>query len=197
MVRVPPVGAVFLPTVCEPKTPHAPAGLGQRPRHRGEAVIVSDHEPDEQSPHQPQQHGQPGLPPDVDAVRIPMPRPPLDDQPDIPVPPPPAHPPDRWRHHGGVQPENGLVEPEFRYDQTWKRGKRRHYNGFVERVGGPEGERLRQDLTAALRDLLDWAFHDTHDVQDGHRDSGLGDGRDGGGRDGESGMGSGQDGDTR
>lgn len=166
---------------------------------------MSDHEPDEQSPHQPQhqslqQHGQPDLPPGVDAVHIPMPRPPLDDQPDIPVSPPPDQPSDLWRHHGGVRSENGLVEPEFRYDHTWKRGKRRHYNGFVERIGGAEGDRLRQDLTAALRDLLDWAFHDAnnaHDVQDGHRDSGVGDDRDSGVGDGESGTGSGQDGDTR
>ncbi|MFC4859498.1 hypothetical protein [Actinophytocola glycyrrhizae] len=90
-----------------------------------------------------------------------------------------------------MRPENGLVEPEFRYDQTWKRGKRRHYNGFVERVGGAEGERLRQDLTAALRDLLDWAFHDANNGHDWRRDD-----RGDGGSEGESGTGSGQDGDT-
>lgn len=40
-------------------------------------------------------------------------------------------------------------------------GKRRRYHGFVERVGGVEGERLREDLAAVLRDLLDWtAQHD-------------------------------------
>ena len=167
---------------------------------------MSDHEPDEQSPRQPQQHpsqqqgqpGQPGSPWDVDAVHIPAPRPPLDDQPDIPIPPPLDRPPDhlsdRWRHHGGVQPGNGLVEPEFRYDQTWKRGKRRHYNGFVERVGGVEGERLREDLAAALRDLLDWAFQD---ALDGHQNSALQDDHDDGGRDRESGTGSSGDGDTR
>lgn len=103
-------------------------------------------------------------------------------------------------------PENGLVEPEFRYDQTWIRGKRRRYNGFVERVGGAEGERLREDLAAAIRDLLDWAaqnaetsttHHNTGSNSNiGDNSSGSGSGR-GGDRDEESGLDSGEDGDTR
>ena len=102
-----------------------------------------------------------------------------------------------------------MVEPEFLYDQTWKRGKRRRYNGFIERVGGAEGEQLRENLAAVVRDLLDWAAqhtatpttrdnnHDNNhdnvcdDIRDGDR-TGCSDGSDG-----ESGTGSGQDGDTR
>src|ERR1044072_1078249 len=42
----------------------------------------------------------------------------------------------------------------WRYDQTWTRGKHRRYNGYVERSGGVEGERLRESLAAAIRDLL-------------------------------------------
>jgi hypothetical protein len=89
-----------------------------------------------------------------------------------------------------VRTENGLVEPEFRYDQTWKRGKRRRYNGFVERIDGAEGDRLRGDLAAAVRDLLDWATQHTRDqhTRDDNRH---------GGSDEESGTGSGEDGDAR
>jgi hypothetical protein len=51
----------------------------------------------------------------------------------------------------------------------WKRGKRRRYHGFVERVGGAEGERLREDLAAAIRDLLNWAAqHDGANCPDTH-----------------------------
>lgn len=115
---------------------------------------MSDREPDNQPDNQlRRQPDQPDRSSDVDAVHIPAPRAPLDDQPDIPVPAPPDQP----QHQDGSRPDNGLVEPGFRYEQTWKRGKRRRYHGFVERVGGVEGERLREDLAAALRDLLDWA----------------------------------------
>lgn len=166
---------------------------------------MSDHEPDNQSPHHSQRR------PDdlsgVDASRIPAPRSPLDDQPDIAVDSPPQQPPSQSsqpppQHDGVAWPENGLVEPEFRYDQEWKRGKRRRYNGFVERVGGAEGKQLRENLAAAVRDLLDWAAQHTatpttrdnnhdnvcDDISDGDR-TGCSDGSDG-----ESGTGSSRDG---
>lgn len=145
---------------------------------------MSDHEPDNQPQHRSPR--QPDHPSGMDAVQIPAPRSPLDDQPDITAPP--QQPP---QHQVDTLPENGLVEPEFRYDQTWKRGKRRHYNGFVERVGGAEGERLREDLAAAVRDLLDWA------TQHAETQTTCDDNPDGGGSDGESGTGSGEDGDAR
>lgn len=77
---------------------------------------------------------------------IPKPRSPLDDSPDLDLPPP---------HRQRREP--GLVEPDFRYDQTWLRGKSRRYHGYVEWIGGEEGERLREDIAAAVRDLLGWA----------------------------------------
>ena len=133
----------------------------------GGNIIVSDHGPDNQPPHDQSRESsqelpqrQPGSTSDAamgadmnaDAVHIPQPRSPVDDQSYIPVPPPserlPGRPPGRPGQPG---------RPEFQYKQTWKRGKHRRYHGFVERVGGAEGERLREDLAVAIRDLLDWA----------------------------------------
>lgn len=195
-----PVGAVFLPTVREPNTARTTSRSRGETTSTGGTIIVSDHEPDDQSPHEPQipSPEQPGHPSDVDAVHIPAPRSPLDDQADIPVPRPPDQQPlnqplNQLRRQEGAQSGNGLVEPEFRYDQTWKRGKRRHYSGFVERVGGADGERLREDLAAALRDLLDWAFQHTETLAE--QDDDPGGGNDG--NDGESYAGSGGDGDAR
>ena len=131
---------------------------------------MSDREPDDQSPQQqpdrvPDMGRDMGSDGDVGGVCIPAPRAPLDDQPRIPAPPP-----DRGLHRPHARDDagpdrgldGGLVEPEFRYDQTWKRGKRRYYTGFVERVAGAEGERLREELAAVLRDLLDWAARHDH-----------------------------------
>ena len=142
---------------------------------------MSDHVPDEQPRHEPgQQRPQPGQPPndgpvphsgahsdrpsresgagdEVAEVAVPVPRSPLDDLPTIVVP--------AREQHDDSQPENGLVEPDFQYDQTWKRGKRRRYKGYVERVGGAEREHLRESLAAVIRDLLDWASRHTKGQQ--------------------------------
>ena len=92
---------------------------------------------------------------------IPSPRSPLDDAPVL----------DHSEHESVIDegPENGLIEPDFRHEQTWARGKRRRYNGYVERVGGAEGKRIRDNLTATVRDLLDWAarHNGTHDREVG------------------------------
>lgn len=172
-----------LPTVRKPHTARISRSRGDRVI--GGNIIVSDHEPGDQSPHE-SQHP-PGRPPNVDAVHIPAPRSPLDDLCDTAGPPSPDQP----HRQGCVRPENGLVEPEFRYDQTWKRRKHRHYNGFVERVGGMEGKRLRENLAAAIRDLLDWAAQhtETQITRDDNRGSGS--------SDGESGTDSNEDGGTR
>ncbi|WP_139320805.1 hypothetical protein [Saccharomonospora sp. CUA-673] len=43
------------------------------------------------------------------------------------------------------------------YDQKQKRGGDRRFSGHINRVGGTEGERLRGELAAVIRDLLHWA----------------------------------------
>lgn len=112
-------------------------------------------------------------------VGIPVLRPLLGD---LPVISPPAAEDSR-----NEPSENGLVEPHWRYDQQWTRGKRRRYNGYVDRIGGVEGQRLRESLAAAIRDLLDWAAPhaenpDSNDDSDGDstEESGKDSSRDGG-----------------
>jgi hypothetical protein len=100
---------------------------------------------------------------DVAGVDIPRPRSPLDDLPVI------SHPVTESATESAVDlPQIGSVEPIWRYDQDGKRGKRRRYNGYVDRIGGAEGEQLRETLAAAIRDLLDWAAEHT---QEQHTDN--------------------------
>lgn len=62
-----------------------------------------------------------------------------------------------------IDPENLPEIPPHQqvwwYDQpaNTKRGKHRRYTGYVKRVGGTEGERIRRELAAIIYDLLDWA----------------------------------------
>jgi hypothetical protein len=68
--------------------------------------------------------------------------------------------------------EFGPDNEVWRYDQRRKRNPHRRFTGHVTRVGGIEGERLRGDLAAIIRDLLDWAAHhaatsETESRQDG------------------------------
>lgn len=91
--------------------------------------------------------------------------------------PPPRSPPDGRSDDGAPaggrggdeRSGNGLVEPDFRYCQHRMRWRFRCYNGFIEPVGGAEGEWLRKDLAAVIRDLLDWAIHTAHDDIGGSR----------------------------
>jgi hypothetical protein len=54
--------------------------------------------------------------------------------------------------------ENPLGEPPaWSYCQTGPRGTSRTYTGRVTYIGGAEGERLRRELAAVVRDLLQWA----------------------------------------
>lgn len=70
-------------------------------------------------------------------------------------------------------PETGSDDPVWWYDQPRKRGSDRRYWGQVERIGGPEGDRLREELTAWIRDLLDWAHEDKKKSEtDSETDSG-------------------------
>ena len=58
---------------------------------------------------------------------------------------------------------------EWWYDQRGKgkRGKDRRYTGHIHRIGGSAGEKIRADLAAIIRDLLEWAKQqqdEQHDV---------------------------------
>jgi len=54
--------------------------------------------------------------------------------------------------------ENPLGDPPaWSYCQTGPRRVSRTYTGHVTYVGGAEGERLRRELAAVVRDLLEWA----------------------------------------
>lgn len=111
----------------------------------------------------------------TDGVDIPVPRPPLDD---LPVTDHPA-----VKDLGSELAEIGLVEPVWRYDQQWTRGKDRRYNGYVDRIGGVEGQRLRESLAAVIRDLLGWAAQHTENADsngDSTGESGTDSSRDGG-----------------
>ncbi|GAA0528849.1 hypothetical protein [Saccharopolyspora erythraea] len=43
------------------------------------------------------------------------------------------------------------------YDQELQRGDTRRFSGYVNAIGGTEGDRLREELVAVIRDLLEWA----------------------------------------
>jgi hypothetical protein len=61
----------------------------------------------------------------------------------------------------GNVPDIGSGDAAWWYDQPRKRGSHRRYTGYVDRVSGPEGDQLRGDLAAVIRDLLDWAKKQT------------------------------------
>ena len=48
-------------------------------------------------------------------------------------------------------------QPVWLYEKEFKRNADRRFIGHVTQVSGTEGDRLRDDLTAVIRDLLDWA----------------------------------------
>ncbi|GDY33903.1 hypothetical protein [Gandjariella thermophila] len=75
---------------------------------------------------------------DTDGVVIPLPRPAADD--DI-----------------ENLPNIGSDQPVWWYDQQRQRGSDRQFSGYVAPVFGTDGEQLRSDLAAIIRDLLDWA----------------------------------------
>jgi hypothetical protein len=68
-------------------------------------------------------------------------------------------------------PEIDSDNPAWSYDQPRKRGNNRHYRGHVDRIGGTEGDRLRGDLAAIVRDLLDWAARQTASDAESNRQS--------------------------
>lgn len=70
-------------------------------------------------------------------------------------------------------PETGPDQPVWWYHQTRTRGGDRRFSGRINRVGGVEGEWLRGELAAVIRELLDWAADhsreqsDTESTEDG------------------------------
>lgn len=80
---------------------------------------------------------------------------------------PPASDTDEGQHDGLDD-----QRPGWRYDQPSGRGHSMCYLGTVHPVGGVEGDRLRRELTAVLRDLLDWIAD--QEVIDGRLDNGPG-----------------------
>jgi hypothetical protein len=61
-------------------------------------------------------------------------------------------------HH----PETGSDETVWWYHQKRRGGNIRDYSGRITYVGGAEGQRIREDLTAVLAKLLKWATE--HDL---------------------------------
>jgi hypothetical protein len=53
--------------------------------------------------------------------------------------------------------DNGSDQQEWQYNQTRSRTKNWTFSGHVRYVSGAEGDRLRGELAAVIRDLLDWA----------------------------------------
>jgi hypothetical protein len=54
-------------------------------------------------------------------------------------------------------PETGSDDTVWWYHQKRRGGSIRDYSGRITYVGGAEGQRIRQDLTAVLAGLLTWA----------------------------------------
>ncbi|MGW4211715.1 hypothetical protein ACWEIJ_27240 [Lentzea sp. NPDC004789] len=53
--------------------------------------------------------------------------------------------------------DNGSRLNERQYNQIRNRTKNWTFSGHVRYVSGAEGDRLRGELAAVIRDLLDWA----------------------------------------
>lgn len=60
--------------------------------------------------------------------------------------------------------------PVWSYCQTGPRRTSRTYTGHVTYVGGAEGKRLRRELAAVVRDLLEWASQRETRPQEGGDD---------------------------
>lgn len=67
-------------------------------------------------------------------------------------------------------PRTDPDQSEWWYDQRGKRGKNRRYIGYVTRIDGAEGDRIRGELAAIIRDLLNWAKQQTETESDHESD---------------------------
>lgn len=77
--------------------------------------------------------------------------------------PPPRKPP-----VGDTEPlrDNSSSLDERQYNQIRNRTKNWTFSGHVRYVSGAEGDRLRGELAAVIRDLLDWAATQRADQAD-------------------------------
>lgn len=68
-------------------------------------------------------------------------------------------------------PKTGHEQDVWCYDQQQKRVRSRRFSGHINRVGGAEGQRLRGELAAVIRDLVYWAAEqpsrDDESIEDG------------------------------
>jgi hypothetical protein len=62
-------------------------------------------------------------------------------------------------------PETDSDDTVWWYHQKGRGGNIRNYSGRITYVGGAEGQRIRQDLTAVIAKLLTWATE--HDLSQG------------------------------
>lgn len=58
---------------------------------------------------------------------------------------------------------------EWRYHYRGKRGADVTFDGYLIPVDGEAGERLRRELGVVLRKLLEWAYDNRSESQDGER----------------------------
>jgi hypothetical protein len=94
------------------------------------------------------------------ATRVPAPRPPS--EPKSPTKPRAAE------TTSDIPANTGADQAKWCYDQNNKRGPGRRYSGQIRRVSGPEGERLRAELAAVMKDLLQWAAETQENTTPGH-----------------------------
>ncbi|MFD5831655.1 hypothetical protein [Lentzea sp. NPDC060358] len=62
--------------------------------------------------------------------------------------------------------DNGSEHDEWHYNQIGNRTKSWAFSCHVRYVSGAEGDRLRGELAAVIRDLLDWAASQRADQAD-------------------------------
>lgn len=56
-----------------------------------------------------------------------------------------------------IETDSPTEQPSWSYTGRSERGRARHFTGHVTTLGGAAGERLRGELSVAVRELLRWA----------------------------------------
>ncbi|WP_157368125.1 hypothetical protein [Alloactinosynnema sp. L-07] len=86
-----------------------------------------------------------------------------DSEPEVVIIPFPRNPPD---NRPECLPGTGLDQPVWWYIQNRNRGDRRKYSGRINRISGPESERVRSELAEVIGELLEWAARRTGSQSD-------------------------------
>lgn len=81
----------------------------------------------------------------------------------------PVVPAPRDSADGGANSQNVGGDHEWRYHYRGKRGADVTFEGHLVPIAGEAGERLRRELGAVLRELLEWAHDKRSESQDGER----------------------------